>query len=125
MPQSQTALEDLDFSKVNMPRETDQKILLRFLEGAFVALYRYNDDSDAEILPTRQDLYQYGGGYAWGYNGSGPANLSHAIAAKVFEFDNLEKPELQARAYAILDQLVSKLAEEKEHDLSFSLIRAV
>jgi hypothetical protein len=63
-------------------------IFLRIVEDTGVALYRDGEDGTAEIVPTRQGLYRYSDGYALGYSGSGPQNLSHAIVGKVFELDH-------------------------------------
>ncbi|MBV6787630.1 hypothetical protein KWH02_21105 [Xanthomonas campestris pv. uppalii] len=50
------------------------EILLRIVEGASVALYRHDASSGTELLPSRRDLFDYEGGYAWGYGGTGPLN---------------------------------------------------
>ena len=95
------------------------EILLRIVEGACVALHRYEKDRTAEIVPTRVDLFDYPGGYGWGYGGSGAVNLSHAIAGKVFEHDNLDAGELRERAKVILERVISKpeLDNGSEHDV--------
>ncbi|WP_127170265.1 hypothetical protein [Xanthomonas euvesicatoria] len=83
-------------------------ILLRIVEGASVALYRHETTRPAELLPTRRDLFDYEGGYGWGYGGSGPQNLAHAIAGRIFLLDNLSDKELQQRARVILDKVISR-----------------
>ncbi|WDL56832.1 hypothetical protein [Xanthomonas campestris] len=100
-------------------------ILLRIVEGASVALYRHTDDSFAELLPTRRDLFDYEGGYGWGYGGTGPQNLAHAIAAKIFMLDGLDDQELKRRARIILDEVIAKpiLNSEKNHDVPVEAIK--
>lgn len=94
-------------------------ILLRIVEDARVALYRHREGQPAEIVPTRVDLFDYPGGYGWGYNGSGAVNLSHAIAGKIFADDNLDAGELRDRAKVILDRVISKpeLDNSAEHNV--------
>lgn len=72
-----------------------------------MALYRHEPDRRAELLPTRRDLFNYEGGYGWGYGGSGPQNLAHAIAGRIFLLENLSDKELQQRARVILDKVIS------------------
>lgn len=93
------------------------EILLRFVEGAAVALYQHDASQRPELIPSRKDLYAYSGGYAWGCGGVGPVNLSFAIVGKLFEFDGFYKPELSRRARVVLDEVISKLDAESEHDL--------
>ena len=61
------------------------KILLRRIEGANVALVKQDELSIPEILPTRYDIFQYRGGFSWGYEGSGVQNLGYVIAARMLE----------------------------------------
>ncbi|MGV1121879.1 MULTISPECIES: hypothetical protein [Xanthomonas translucens group] len=100
-------------------------ILLRIVEGASVALYRHDPSGPAEQLPSRRDLFNYVGGYGWGYGGSGAINLSHAIAGKIFEMDNLDDAELRERARVILEQVISKpsLQTDTEHEISVASIK--
>ncbi|KFA16096.1 hypothetical protein EIM46_17875 [Xanthomonas vasicola pv. musacearum] len=100
-------------------------ILLRIVEGASVALYRHKDTSAAELLPSRRDLFNYEGGYGWGYGGSGPKNLSHAIASRIFVLDNLDDQELRRRARVILDKVISQpsLNSETNHDVTVESIK--
>ncbi|WP_045738828.1 hypothetical protein [Xanthomonas sp. MUS 060] len=100
-------------------------ILLRIVEGARVALYRHATTGPAELVPTRRDLFDYVGGYGWGYGGSGANNLSHAIAAKIFEMENLDRAELCARARVILDQVIGKssLDSDTEYDISVASLK--
>ncbi|CEE27967.1 MULTISPECIES: hypothetical protein [Xanthomonas] len=100
-------------------------ILLRIVEGASVALYRHKDTSTAELLPSRRDLFNYEGGYGWGYGGSGPQNLSHAIASRIFLLDNLDDQELRRRARVILDKVISQpsLNSETNHDVTVESIK--
>ncbi|URX63722.1 hypothetical protein KR767_06620 [Luteibacter anthropi] len=97
------------------------EILLRFCEGAAVVLYRRYPKGRAENVPARVDLYTYAGGYAWGYGGSGPNALSHAIAGKIFEFVPLTPSELSVRARIILEGLVIRLDGASEHTLDYSV----
>ncbi|ATS24106.1 hypothetical protein PK69_18005 [Xanthomonas phaseoli pv. phaseoli] len=100
-------------------------ILLRIVEGASVALYRHKDESLAELLPTRRDLFDYDGGYGWGYGGSGPQNLAHAIAGRIFLLDGLDDKQLRERAWVILDKIISRpiLNTDSDHDLSVDSIK--
>lgn len=93
------------------------EILLRFVEGAAVALYQHDASQRPELIPARNDLYAYSGGYAWGNGGAEPVNLSFAIAGKLFEFNGFFKPELSKRARVLLDEVISKLDPQSEHDL--------
>jgi len=99
------------------------EILLRFVEGAGVALYRHEPSQSAELLPTRGDLHAYTGGYTWGYGSAGAMNLSFAIVGKVFEFKGLSKPEFTRRARALLDKVISKLDPQSEHDLTVDALK--
>lgn len=100
-------------------------ILLRIVEGASVALYRHETTRPAELLPTRRDLFDYEGGYGWGYGGSGPQNLAHAIAGRIFLLDNLSDKELQQRARVILDKVISRpsLDAASDHDVPVDTIK--
>jgi len=123
-------LDDFDFSKVrhveldpNYVPYQDSTILLRIVEGAWVALFREDKGSSVEMLPPRPNLYQYDGGYAWGYSGSGPQNLAHAIAGRIYEFDSLKDTDVIGKAYQILDHFLSPLDKSKEYDLQVSDIK--
>lgn len=124
-------LEDYDFSKIEKPGvrtakiAAEAKVLLRIVEGAGVALYRCTDDDDAELLIPRPDLFQYTGGYAWGYSGTGVQNLCHAIVGKVYEFDQLDKGTLSDKAMRLLESVVSMLPREAEHDISIAEIKRI
>jgi hypothetical protein len=98
-------------------------ILLRVLEGAGVALYRHSAGTAAELLPTRRDLFQYQGGYAWGYEGAGATNLAHAIAGRIYEFDGLDAAELTLRANRIVEVLLARLNRDSPADLKVSEIK--
>lgn len=98
-------------------------ILLRILEGAGVALYRHSEGTAAELLPVRRDLFQYQGGYAWGYEGAGATNLAHAIAGRIYEFDGLEVAEVTARANKIVEVLLARLNRDSPADLKVSDIK--
>lgn len=93
------------------------KILLRIVEGACVALVKASDDSEAELLPTRYDLYQYRGGIAWGYKGSGVTNLAYAIAARLTEDMQDNDVDVGFVANAILNNVLCHLDENAEHDI--------
>lgn len=123
-------LEDFDFSQVKHVSSNDMldhyataSILLRIVEGAGVALYRNKPDGGAENLPTRRDLYQYEGGYSWGYKGSGAVNLAHAIAGRIYEYDGLSPAELCDKAYLIVELVVSKLKQNEPADLNVTEIK--
>lgn len=124
-------LEDYDFSRIEKPGvhtariAAEAKVLLRIVEGAGVALYRPTDDSPAELLIPRPDLFQYTGGYAWGYSGTGVQNLCHAIVGKVYEFDQLDKGALYDKAVRLLELLVSVLPRDSDHDVSVSEIKRI
>ncbi|HHZ56456.1 DUF6166 domain-containing protein [Xanthomonas vasicola] len=100
-------------------------ILLRIVEGASVALYRHETARPAELLPTRRDLFNYDGGYGWGYGGSGPQNLAHAIAGRIFLLDNLSDQELKQRARVILENIInqSSLNADSDHDVPVDSIK--
>jgi len=123
-------LDDFDFSKVrhveldpNYVPYQDATVLLRIVEGAWVALFREDKGSSVEMLPPRPNLYQYDGGYAWGYSGSGPQNLAHAIAGRIYEFDSLEDAVVIKKAYEILEHFISTLDQGKEYDLQVADIK--
>ncbi|APP87381.1 hypothetical protein ABQZ99_021115 (plasmid) [Xanthomonas hortorum pv. vitians] len=99
------------------------EILLRIVEGAGVALYRHDASSGAELLPSRRDLFDYEGGYAWGYGGTGPLNLSHAIAGRIFLNDIKDANELSRRARIILDKVIIQLDGDTEHNISLASIK--
>lgn len=121
MTEKEYTLSDFDFSNVNQPRLGEPTILLRLVEGAGVALYRHADDSSAELIPAAPHLFPYPGGYMWGYSGSGPLNLSHAISARLFQDSPLTNSDLIHRATLILT-LISKLPQDNEHDIKVSEI---
>lgn len=107
------------------PRQDDEgTYLLRILEGAPVALYRHQQGNTAEIVPTRRDLFQYDGGYAWGYHGSGPQNLCFALVGKLFDGNRLTKSELSDRALTLLEKVISRLDNAKEYELKAIDLRA-
>ena len=97
--------------------EDEGVYLLRFLEGAPVALYRHRPGQTAEIVPTRHDLFNYAGGYSWGYHGSGPQNLSYALAGKIFQNERLSHSELSMRAMMLLENIISRLDGRIEYEL--------
>lgn len=102
----------------------ESQFQLRIVEGAGVALYRHRDNTTAEIVPTRMDLFKYPGGFGWGYGGSGATNLSYAIASKLSEHENLEADELHRRARLVLDHVISDpaLDVDSEYNLSAEAI---
>lgn len=114
-----------DFVRDNRPpREAGEgTYLLRYLEGAPVALYRSRPGGVAEIVPTRRDLFQYEGGFGWGYRGSGAQNLCFALAGKLFGRDRLSNAELAERALALLDNVISRLSNSMEYELSEAELR--
>lgn len=97
--------------------------LLRFVEGAPVALYRSHPGGTAEIVPTRRDLFQYVGGLGWGYHGSGAQNLCFALVGSLFEGHGLSKTELSERAMALLENVISCLSNSKEYEFSEDQLR--
>lgn len=101
------------------------EILLRFVEGAGVALYRHDDSQGAELIAPRRDLYDYSGGYAWGCGGAAPINLSFAIVGKVFEFDGFHKKELQRRARVLCSVVLRELEPGHEYDLPVETLMAL
>ncbi len=105
------------------------KILLRFVEGAAVALCQSEENTlcrgennSVELLPTRYDLYPYHGGIAWGYTGSGPTNLAYAIAARIFEYE--ANPDFDSYSSKIKENLLATLDQDKEYDLTSEMIRS-
>ncbi|REC93358.1 hypothetical protein C8D72_3402 [Kushneria indalinina DSM 14324] len=123
-------LEDYDFRNVrDVTHEALDRpehgvkgtILLRIVEGAPVALYRHDENGSAELLIPRYDRFQYEGGFEWGYGGTGPQSLSHAIAALVYPA--VFVPGAQAeKAQLILDEVVSRLPRGVEMDLAVDQI---
>jgi hypothetical protein len=92
------------------------QILLRKVEGANVAIVRNDDGSAPELLPTRFDLFNYRGGIAWGYKGSGVRNLAYAIAARLLEGNrSLNIGEV---VDCLIDELLSKLDGNQDHDIN-------
>ena len=99
--------------------------LLRFLEGAPVALYRSHQGGAAEIVPTRRDLFQYEGGFGWGYHGSGAQNLCYALAGSLFVGEGLSRSELSDRAMLLLENVISRLNNSMEYELSEAQLRSL
>lgn len=111
--------EIFGWAKRPADEDTAREILLRLVEGAGVALYRHRRNAAAEIVPSRRDLFDYPGGFGWGYSGSGARNLSYAIAAKLSEHEHLQGGELHRRAHLVLKHVISSpfLKSEREYDL--------
>ncbi|RMU10620.1 DUF6166 domain-containing protein, partial [Pseudomonas savastanoi] len=103
----------------------DSHILLRVVEGAGVALWRSSPAGQAELLPTRRDLFQYEGGYSWGYKGEGCKNLAFAIIGRVYECDDLSSEDMYEKAMKLVDTLIPALQQQMNHDLSVTVIRKV
>lgn len=101
------------------------ELLFRLVEGAPVVLFRSERTAAAEMVAARYDLYRYDGGFAWGYSGSGPTSLSHALAAKVFGRDVDDAAELQRLAYLILERVVARLDGDVEHDVPVAEITPI
>ena len=120
-------LADFDFSRVEInpgkPTENTAKILLRIVEGAWVALWQYSPDSTPEVLIQRGNLFPTTSGYAWGYKGEGCKHLAFAIVSVIYEFDRLEPAELSERAYKLVEGMISSLNAELPYDLPVALIR--
>jgi hypothetical protein len=95
------------------------KILLRIVEGATVVLVSDDNLASVEMLPTRYDLFQYRGGVAWGYKGSGVQNLGYAIAARLTEEMPEKMPDqgIHAAAMSLVKNLLSNLDGHKEHTI--------
>ncbi|WP_316933334.1 DUF6166 domain-containing protein [Pseudomonas syringae] len=122
-------LDDYDFSKVKVnptkPTQDPAQILLRVVEGAGVALWRSSPAGQAELLPTRRDLFQYEGGYSWGYKGEGCKNLAFAIIGRVYECDDLSSEDMYEKAMKLVETLIPALQQQMNHDLSVTVIRKV
>ena len=101
------------------------EILLRIVEGARVALYRHDPQGHAENIPTRYDLFEYEGGYGWGYLGTGANSLSFAIAGKLADIEEESSGQIADRARRILEQVVSKLDGESEHTLPVAMFQEI
>lgn len=100
------------------------QVLLRIVEGASVALVCDVEHSNPEMLQTRYDLFNYRGGVAWGYKGTGVQSLSYAIAGRLLE--EFPEMDIHVAARAILDNLLSNLAKDKEHTIDHAqLIQAL
>ena len=91
-------------------------VLLRIVDDAKVALVK--EGIDPELLPTRYDLYQYRGGIAWGYKGSGVMNLAYAIVARLFEDSDKTPSEIEKAAISMVEKLLCDLSSEREHELT-------
>jgi len=98
------------------------RVLLRKVEGASVALVTDDYSNTAELLPTRYDLFQYRGGVSWGYKGAGVQNLSYAIAARMAEEVSFLSVDIHAAAKALVDNVLSSLDGDAEHDLSGAVL---
>ncbi|WP_275286843.1 DUF6166 domain-containing protein [Halomonas elongata] len=118
-------LEDFDFSQVKNVTQADianpahgvsGMLLFRFVEDAPVVLYRHCDDSAAQLVIPRYDRFQYEGGFAWGYSGTGPQCLSHALAALIYPAIHVREDQAE-KAIEILDKVVSRLPADEEMDL--------
>lgn len=122
-------LEDFDFSHCKnvtslTPEEPDEAaVLLRLVEGAGVALWRSDKNNTPELLPPRPDLFQYRGGYAWGYKGTGCQNLAYAIVGRIYEFDHLSLSTLVEKAQQLVEGVISGLNQNAEYTLPVSHIR--
>ena len=120
-------LDDFDFSKVkiNPPKPTQDQahVLLRTVEGAGVALWRESPTGQAELLPTRRDLFKYEGGYSWGYRGEGCKNLAFAIVGRAYEFDDLSPDDLYEKAIKLVETLIPTLEQHVDHDVTVTAIR--
>ncbi len=92
-------------------------ILLRFVNRTPVALVKQGENVP-EMLATRYDLFEYAGGVSWGYKGTGVQHLAHAIAAKYSERETTDAGIIVKRAYALVENLLSRLDGNKEHDLT-------
>ncbi len=96
------------------------KFLLRFVDGTPVALCEVGL-GQAEMLATRYDLFEYSGGVAWGYKGSGVQHLAHAIAAKAWELTadrDSKRTDIPKWAYSLVDNVLCYLDGDKPHDIS-------
>lgn len=120
-------LDDFDFSQVEInpdkPTENSGRILLRIVEGAWVALWQSSNNSTPEILLQRGNLYSTTSGYAWGYKGSGCKHLAFAMVSVIYEHDRLEPAELSERAYKLVEGMISGLNSELPYDLPVAMIR--
>ena len=96
------------------------KILLRKVENASVALFTDDVLASTEMLPTRYDLFQYTGGVAWGYKGTGVQNLGYAIAAKLA--DDIPGLSVHGAAKSLVLNLLSHLDEKMEYTLDHNTL---
>lgn len=101
------------------------EILLRFVEGACVALYRHDDSCRPELIPARGDLYAYTGGYAWGNTSPGAMNLSFALAGALSQFDPISRATIGKRARILLRAVISKLDRQAPHDLPVDTLKTL
>lgn len=79
-------------------------------------LFRPRDDASPELVIPRYDRFQYQGGYAWGYSGTGPKSLSHALSALAYPAIFVSEAQHE-KALAILEKVVSRLDQDQEYDL--------
>lgn len=101
------------------------EILLRFVEGAGVALYRHEASRMPELIPARTDLYAYSGGYAWGDASPGAMNLSFALAGALSQFDPVPKATIGKRARILLRTVISRLDPKTAHDLPVDTLKTL
>lgn len=99
------------------------EILLRFVEGACVALYRHDAGCMPEVIPARGDLYAYTGGYAWGDASAGSMNLCFALAGALSQFDAVPRATVGRRARLLLSAVISKLDRHATHDLPVDVLK--
>jgi len=88
---------------------------LKFVEGARIALVKYDGSGNAETLTPRQDLYPYSGSYSWGYKGSGVLNLAYAVLGNclVSDTNTIEK-----NVVRFVEEFLSELDGDSEHIFS-------
>ncbi|HJR73230.1 MAG TPA: hypothetical protein VJ806_06285 [Luteimonas sp.] len=101
------------------------EILLRFVEGASVALYRHEPRGQAELVPTRGDLYDYSGGFGWGRPGPAQRSLSCAIVGKLYGLSGYHRKELARRARILEEQVLAKLDAKTAYDMPLDALKAI
>ena len=90
--------------------------ILRIVEGCPVVLYRDNPSGNACLLEQRRDLFEYSGGFAWGYGGTGPLFLAISILAHHLGEDVIPTDEQRKKMLSLLEMLPSN----SEHDIESS-----
>lgn len=96
--------------------------LLRIVEDVHIAIRRCSGST--QLLEPRPDLFQYEGGFAWGYLGTGVKSLAYALVADACEAQALSL-DIDQHAHALVLNLLSGLNGEREYTFTdLQILRA-